>query len=111
MPGLSGLTDKRPIGALAAAPDAAKPLQMEIRMSEIVNSTRTFAAIRARRTMVAKLLDRTVNDVARAGLFGPCLVAGSPMSYWQGVHEKNPTRYSETGGSRAVVTGAIVTKA
>ena len=37
-------------------------------MSEIVNSTRTFAAIRARRTMVAKLLDRMVNEVARAGL-------------------------------------------
>ena len=26
--------------------------------------------------------------------FGPCLVAGSPMSYWQGVHGKNPMRYS-----------------
>jgi len=36
--------------------------------NEIVNSTRTFAAIRAQRTMVAKLLDRTVNEVARAGL-------------------------------------------
>ncbi len=68
MPGLSGLSDKRPIGALVAAPDAAKPLQMEIRMSEIVNSTRTFAAIRAQRTNVVKLLESTVNEVARAGL-------------------------------------------
>src|SRR5277367_4139727 len=42
---------------------------MEITMkTQIVNSTRTFAAIRAQRTMVAKLLDRTVNEVARAGL-------------------------------------------
>ena len=32
----------------------------------------------------------------RPDLFGPCLVAGSPMSYWQGVRGKNPMRY--TGG-------------
>lgn len=30
----------------------------------------------------------------RPDLFGPCLVAGSPMSYWQGVRGKNPMRYS-----------------
>src|SRR5665213_3597338 len=30
----------------------------------------------------------------RPDLFGPCLVAGSPKSYWQGVHGKNPMRYS-----------------
>jgi hypothetical protein len=36
--------------------------------TQIVNSTRTFAAIRAQRTMVAKLLNRTVNEIARAGL-------------------------------------------
>ena len=30
----------------------------------------------------------------RPDLFGPCLMAGSPMSYWQGVHGKNPMRYS-----------------
>ncbi len=30
----------------------------------------------------------------RPDLFGPCLVVGSPMSYWQGVHGKNPMRYS-----------------
>ena len=37
----------------------------------------------------------------RPDLFGPCLVAGSPMSYWQGVHGKNPMRYSGglSGGS------------
>ncbi len=29
----------------------------------------------------------------RPDLFGPCLVVGSPMSYWQGVHGKNPMRY------------------
>jgi len=32
----------------------------------------------------------------RAELFGPIIVAGSPLSYWQGVHGKNPMRY--TGG-------------
>ena len=32
----------------------------------------------------------------RPDLFGPCMVAGSPMSYWQGVRSKNPMRY--TGG-------------
>jgi len=30
----------------------------------------------------------------RPDLFGPCLVAGSPMSYWQGVHGKDPMRYA-----------------
>jgi len=30
----------------------------------------------------------------RPDLFGPCLMAGSPMSYWQGVHGKDPMRYS-----------------
>ena len=37
----------------------------------------------------------------RPDLFGPCLVAGSPMSFWQGVHDKNPMRYSGglSGGS------------
>jgi Protein of unknown function (DUF3141) len=30
----------------------------------------------------------------RPDLFGPCLVVGSPMSYWQGTHGKNPMRYS-----------------
>jgi len=30
----------------------------------------------------------------RPDLFGPCLVAGSPMSYWQGEHGKYPMRYS-----------------
>ena len=37
----------------------------------------------------------------RPDLFGPCLVAGAPMSYWQGVHGKNPMRYSGglSGGS------------
>jgi|SRR5580658_4780822 hypothetical protein len=30
----------------------------------------------------------------RPDLFGPCLVAGAPMSYWQGVHGKDPMRYA-----------------
>jgi hypothetical protein len=32
----------------------------------------------------------------RPELFGPIIVAGSPLSYWAGVHGKNPMRY--TGG-------------
>jgi Protein of unknown function (DUF3141) len=32
----------------------------------------------------------------RPDLFGPCLLAGSPVSYWQGVHGRDPMRY--TGG-------------
>jgi len=32
----------------------------------------------------------------RPDLFGPIIIAGSPLSYWQGVHGKNPMRY--TGG-------------
>ena len=32
--------------------------------------------------------------ILRPDLFGPCLVAGSPMSYWQGEHGKNPMRYA-----------------
>jgi Protein of unknown function (DUF3141) len=30
----------------------------------------------------------------RPDLFGPCLIVGSPMSYWQGVRGQNPMRYS-----------------
>ncbi len=30
----------------------------------------------------------------RPDLFGPIIIAGSPMSYWAGVHGKNPMRYS-----------------
>lgn len=30
----------------------------------------------------------------RPDLFGPVLLPGSPMSYWQGVHGKNPMRYA-----------------
>ena len=30
----------------------------------------------------------------RPDLFGPCLVAGSPMSFWQGERGKNPMRYA-----------------
>ena len=30
----------------------------------------------------------------RPDLFGPIIVAGSPLSYWAGVHGKNPMRYS-----------------
>ena len=32
----------------------------------------------------------------RPELFGPIIIAGSPLSYWAGVHGKNPMRY--TGG-------------
>jgi Protein of unknown function (DUF3141) len=37
----------------------------------------------------------------RPDLFGPIIVAGSPLSYWQGVHGKYPMRYSGalSGGS------------
>jgi hypothetical protein len=31
---------------------------------------------------------------ARPELFGPIIVAGSPLEYWAGVHGKNPMRYS-----------------
>ena len=39
--------------------------------------------------------------VLRPDLYGLCLVAGSPMSYWQGEHGKNPMRYAGglNGGS------------
>src|SRR4029079_19806552 len=30
----------------------------------------------------------------RPELFGPIIIAGSPLSYWGGVHGKNPMRYS-----------------
>src|SRR5262245_2105945 len=30
----------------------------------------------------------------RPDLFGPIIIAGSPLSYWAGVHGKNPMRYS-----------------
>ncbi len=37
----------------------------------------------------------------RPDLFGPIIIAGSPLSYWQGVHGKYPMRYSAglLGGS------------
>ena len=42
----------------------------------------------------------------RPDLFGPCLIVGSPMSYWQGVRGKNPMRYSGglLGGSWLTAT-------
>jgi pimeloyl-ACP methyl ester carboxylesterase len=30
----------------------------------------------------------------RPELFGPIIIAGSPLSYWQGIHGKNPMRYA-----------------
>src|SRR5262245_23157854 len=30
----------------------------------------------------------------RPELFGPIIIAGSPLAYWSGVHRKNPMRYS-----------------
>src|SRR5437879_5835165 len=30
----------------------------------------------------------------RPELFGPIIIAGAPLSYWAGVHGKNPMRYS-----------------
>lgn len=32
--------------------------------------------------------------VLRPDIYGPCLLVGSPVSYWQGEHGKNPMRYS-----------------
>jgi len=46
----------------------------------------------------------------RPELFGPIIVAGAPLSYWAGVHGKNPMRYSGglLGGSwlTALTSGA-----
>src|SRR6202158_5911346 len=45
---------------------------------------------------------------ARPELFGPIIVAGSPLSYWAGVHGKNPMRYSGGllgGGWLTALTG------
>jgi len=43
---------------------------------------------------IARRLPDADGGYAAAGLFGPCLVVGSPMSYWQGVRGKDPMRYS-----------------
>ena len=46
----------------------------------------------------------------RPELFGPIIVAGSPLSYWNGVHGRNPMRYSGglLGGSwLAALTGDL----
>jgi pimeloyl-ACP methyl ester carboxylesterase len=46
----------------------------------------------------------------RPELFGPIIVAGSPLSYWAGVHGKNPMRYTAglLGGSwLTALTGDI----
>ena len=36
----------------------------------------------------------TMLAAIRPELFGPIIIAGSPLSYWAGVHGKNPMRYS-----------------
>ena len=36
----------------------------------------------------------TILAAMRPELFGPIILAGSPLSYWAGVHGKNPMRYS-----------------
>src|SRR5215472_794783 len=46
----------------------------------------------------------------RPELFGPIIIAGSPLSYWAGVHGRNPMRYSggNLGGSwLAALTGDL----
>ena len=42
----------------------------------------------------------------RPELFGPIIVAGSPLSYWAGVHGKNPMRYSRRPARRQLADGA-----
>ena len=46
----------------------------------------------------------------RPELFGPIIIAGSPLSYWAGVHGKNPMRYSGGllgGSSLAALTSDL----
>jgi len=39
-------------------------------------------------------LVQSVLAAIRPELFGPLIIAGSPLSYWAGVRGKNPMRYS-----------------
>ena len=39
----------------------------------------------------------------RPELFGTTIIAGAPLSYWAGVHGKNPMRYS--GGLLGAAAG------
>ena len=41
----------------------------------------------------------------RPDLFGPIIIAGSPLSYWQGVHGKYPMRYSGRPARRQLADG------
>ena len=42
----------------------------------------------------------------RPELFGPIIVAGSPLSYWAGVRGKNPMRYQRRPAGRQLADGA-----
>ena len=42
----------------------------------------------------------------RPELFGPIIVAGSPLSYWAGVRGKNPMRYTRRATGRQLADGA-----
>ena len=42
----------------------------------------------------------------RPELFGPIIIAGSPLSYWAGVRGKNPMRYSRRPARRQLADGA-----
>lgn len=44
----------------------------------------------------------------RPELFGPIILAGSPLSYWAGVHGQNPMRYS---GGLLVEAGSLLLRA
>ena len=44
----------------------------------------------------AKPVGGDAGGSAEAQLFGPIILAGSPLFYWAGVHGENPMRY--TGG-------------
>jgi hypothetical protein len=73
---------------------------LDVVEGQVSFSGRVVPASICHRQLPGGLSNPDGGDIA-PDLCGPCLVAGSPMSYWQGVHGKSPIRYSSglLGGS------------
>ncbi len=116
-PGIGGFHYESEIGdALAAGHPvyfigfSARPVPRQTFLDVVEGQVRFFEHVAERHPLSPRPLvvgncqagyQTLMVAMLRPDLFGPVLLAGSPMSYWQGVHGKNPMRYEGglVGGS------------
>src|SRR3974377_608569 len=75
---------------MPATSSASCPIRCRARPSKTSRAPRrSFSIVNGQAGWAVMIL-----AAMRPDLFGPIIIAGSPMSYWAGVHGKNPMRYS-----------------